>query len=153
MRDKSKFKVRKKEHSSSVIQTQCFISHSRCVDYLFNWILVWDWKRQRPIVVAAERGWRSKKRTGNEQRKGGELQSYMLLGTQTQSPQEECVNPTGTLLYRPKHIQVYKHEQRASGSSACPIKSQYRILAVSVCQLVRMCICPILSTRVKLCCT
>lgn len=55
MREKSKFKVRKKEHSSSVIQTQCFISHSRCVDYL----LIGSWcetGKGRPIVVAAERG-------------------------------------------------------------------------------------------------
>lgn len=62
---------------------------------------------------------------------------------------KSVLNATGTLLYRPKHIQVYKHEHRASGSSACPIKSQYRILAVSLYQLERMCLCPLLSTRVK----
>lgn len=41
-----------------------FISDTNTMLYLtqqvcglpFNWILVWDWKRQRPIVVAAERG-------------------------------------------------------------------------------------------------
>lgn len=53
MREGFKFKVRVEEQSSSVAQTQSFISHSRCVDYLFNWNFVWAW--QRTIVVIAER--------------------------------------------------------------------------------------------------
>lgn len=51
----SKFKVRKEEHSSSVVQTQCFISYCRCVDYLFNWIFLWARQSQRTNLVAVER--------------------------------------------------------------------------------------------------
>lgn len=40
MRQQSKFKIQEEEQSSSVVQTQCFISHSRCVDFLFNWMFV-----------------------------------------------------------------------------------------------------------------
>lgn len=53
MREESKFKVIEEEHSSSVVQAQCFISRCRCVDYLFNWIFVWAW--QRTVVVTVER--------------------------------------------------------------------------------------------------
>lgn len=49
------FKVSGEEHSSSVVQTLRFISHSRCVDCLFNWIFVRARQRQRTIVVAVEK--------------------------------------------------------------------------------------------------
>lgn len=103
VREKSKFKVRKKEHSSSVVQTQCIISHSRCVDYLFNWIMVWDCKRQRPIVVGVERGgW------AEEGRWVTILHAYRNTNPVTTG---RCVfNASLTLVYTLKHIQVYEDQ-------------------------------------------
>lgn len=39
-RRQSDFGVHEEERSSSAVQTGSVISHSRCVDYLFNWVCV-----------------------------------------------------------------------------------------------------------------
>ena len=72
------------ERGSSVVQTRCFISHSRCVDYLFfNWIFVGARQRQRPIVVTVER---KRDGAGDEQRKGGAFQSFYVRAPGNTNP-------------------------------------------------------------------
>lgn len=99
MRQQSKFKIQEEEQSSSVLQTQCFISHSRCVDFLFNWMFV-----QSATVVEA----------GDVLRKGGEFQSRCVCASGNTYPTTEtkqrCV--CKACMHMKPFTQEYKQAQQ-----------------------------------------
>ncbi len=146
LREESIFKVREGEHSSSVVRTQCFISHSRCVDYLFNWIFVWARQRQRTIVVTVER--RMIEQGKGRGRAEGRRWVSIIFGAccwkhkpnYHRDRAKTCVRHVHT------HTRVYRHTSICLlWTSSFAIWAHYRILAVSVCEFgedVRIILCP-----------